>query len=245
MAITGGSAMLPSCGDDAASPWQYRCCVGVGFNRMLVVQHKWPGAALRGGRFKAPALNGHGPRVAHRRMVAGLATSEYDRSSRIRLEHGYRPARSAAIRAAVPLSLTTWPGRHWARLPRPPRHGLQYDERWRLKHAIAPLTGALDVVRALKPGALRWKADERPGVGFLAMRCRGDRRRDHGREGAVDDGRARSSAEDRLSANWYHGSCWRRQGTGAAGGDAAGAAGRGAAHRGLTWRCGMGTRPGD
>ena len=38
----------------------------------------------------------------------------------------------------------------------------------RLKTAIAPLTGAVDVVRALNPVSHRWKADDSPGVGFLA-----------------------------------------------------------------------------
>lgn len=38
----------------------------------------------------------------------------------------------------------------------------------RLKHAIAPLTGALDVVRALNPVAFRWRLDDSPGRGFLA-----------------------------------------------------------------------------
>jgi hypothetical protein len=38
----------------------------------------------------------------------------------------------------------------------------------RLKHAIAPLTAALDRVRALRPVAFKWNADDSPGVGFLA-----------------------------------------------------------------------------
>ena len=38
----------------------------------------------------------------------------------------------------------------------------------RLKHAITPLTGALDVVRALRPSSFRWRADDSPSVGFLA-----------------------------------------------------------------------------
>ena len=38
----------------------------------------------------------------------------------------------------------------------------------RLKHAIAPLSGALDVVRALNPITHRWRVDNSPGVGFLA-----------------------------------------------------------------------------
>ena len=38
----------------------------------------------------------------------------------------------------------------------------------RLKHAIATLAGALDVVAALKPVRFRWNADDSPGVGFLA-----------------------------------------------------------------------------
>jgi hypothetical protein len=38
----------------------------------------------------------------------------------------------------------------------------------RLKHAIAPLTGALDVVRALKPVHFLWNADDSEGHGFLA-----------------------------------------------------------------------------
>ena len=37
-----------------------------------------------------------------------------------------------------------------------------------LKHAIAPLTGALDVVRALRPVAFRWNVDDSAGHGFLA-----------------------------------------------------------------------------
>lgn len=38
----------------------------------------------------------------------------------------------------------------------------------RLKHAIAALAGALDVVRALRPVQFRWNVDDSPGVGFLA-----------------------------------------------------------------------------
>lgn len=38
----------------------------------------------------------------------------------------------------------------------------------RLKHAITPLTGALDVVRALNPVSFLWKADGSPGRGLLA-----------------------------------------------------------------------------
>ena len=38
----------------------------------------------------------------------------------------------------------------------------------RLKHAIAPLTGALDKVQALRPVAFRWNADDSRGHGFLA-----------------------------------------------------------------------------
>jgi hypothetical protein len=38
----------------------------------------------------------------------------------------------------------------------------------RLKSAITPLTGALDVVRALRPVAFRWNADDSPGRGFVA-----------------------------------------------------------------------------
>ena len=38
----------------------------------------------------------------------------------------------------------------------------------RLKHAIAPLTGALDVVQALKPVHFFWNAHDEPGEGFLA-----------------------------------------------------------------------------
>jgi Concanavalin A-like lectin/glucanases superfamily/Repeat of unknown function (DUF5907)/Chaperone of endosialidase len=38
----------------------------------------------------------------------------------------------------------------------------------RLKHAIAPLTAALERVRALRPIAHRWNADDSPGEGFLA-----------------------------------------------------------------------------
>jgi len=38
----------------------------------------------------------------------------------------------------------------------------------RLKHAIATLTGALDRVRALRPVAFRWNADDSQGHGFLA-----------------------------------------------------------------------------
>jgi endosialidase-like protein len=38
----------------------------------------------------------------------------------------------------------------------------------RLKHAIATLTDALDRVRALRPVAFRWNADDSPGIGFLA-----------------------------------------------------------------------------
>ena len=38
----------------------------------------------------------------------------------------------------------------------------------RLKHAIAPLTGALDVVRALRPVTFRWRADDSEGRSFLA-----------------------------------------------------------------------------
>jgi hypothetical protein len=38
----------------------------------------------------------------------------------------------------------------------------------RLKHAIAPLTGALDVLQALRPVRFRWNADDSEGHGFLA-----------------------------------------------------------------------------
>ena len=38
----------------------------------------------------------------------------------------------------------------------------------RLKHAIAPLTGAPDVLAALKPVRFKWNADDSSGVGFLA-----------------------------------------------------------------------------
>ena len=38
----------------------------------------------------------------------------------------------------------------------------------RLKHAIAPLAGALDAVRVLRPVRFLWNADGSPGVGFLA-----------------------------------------------------------------------------
>jgi hypothetical protein len=38
----------------------------------------------------------------------------------------------------------------------------------RLKHAIAPLAGALERVRALRPVAFRWNADDSQGHGFLA-----------------------------------------------------------------------------
>jgi hypothetical protein len=38
----------------------------------------------------------------------------------------------------------------------------------RLKYAMAPLAGALDVLRALRPVSHRWQADGSPGVGFLA-----------------------------------------------------------------------------
>jgi hypothetical protein len=38
----------------------------------------------------------------------------------------------------------------------------------RLKQAVTPLTGALDVVRALNPVSFRWRADDTPGRGFLA-----------------------------------------------------------------------------
>jgi Chaperone of endosialidase len=38
----------------------------------------------------------------------------------------------------------------------------------RLKHAIATLTGALDMIRALRPVSFRWQADDSPGQGFLA-----------------------------------------------------------------------------
>jgi len=38
----------------------------------------------------------------------------------------------------------------------------------RLKHAIATLTGALERVRALRPVAFRWNANDELGVGFLA-----------------------------------------------------------------------------
>ena len=38
----------------------------------------------------------------------------------------------------------------------------------RLKDAVEPLTGALDVVRALNPVAFRWRLDASPGHGFLA-----------------------------------------------------------------------------
>jgi hypothetical protein len=43
----------------------------------------------------------------------------------------------------------------------------------RLKHAIATLTGALERVRALRPVAFRWNADDSPGVGFLAHELHG------------------------------------------------------------------------
>lgn len=39
----------------------------------------------------------------------------------------------------------------------------------RLKDAIAPLAGALDVLRALRPVAFRWKGSGTPGVGFVAQ----------------------------------------------------------------------------
>jgi len=38
----------------------------------------------------------------------------------------------------------------------------------RLKHAIATLAGALERVRALRPVAFRWNADDSTGHGFLA-----------------------------------------------------------------------------
>jgi Chaperone of endosialidase len=38
----------------------------------------------------------------------------------------------------------------------------------RLKHAVAPLTAALERVQALRPVAFKWQADDSPGVGFLA-----------------------------------------------------------------------------
>ena len=38
----------------------------------------------------------------------------------------------------------------------------------RLKHAITTLTGALDVIAALRPVAFRWNANDEPGEGFLA-----------------------------------------------------------------------------
>jgi hypothetical protein len=38
----------------------------------------------------------------------------------------------------------------------------------RLKHSIAPLAGALERVRALRPASFRWNADDSVGVGFLA-----------------------------------------------------------------------------
>lgn len=38
----------------------------------------------------------------------------------------------------------------------------------RLKHAITPLTAALDRVRALRPVQFLWKSDDAPGVGFIA-----------------------------------------------------------------------------
>jgi Chaperone of endosialidase len=38
----------------------------------------------------------------------------------------------------------------------------------RLKHAIAPLTAALDRVRALHPVQFLWRSDDSPGVGFIA-----------------------------------------------------------------------------
>lgn len=38
----------------------------------------------------------------------------------------------------------------------------------RLKHAVAALTGALDVIAALKPVRFRWNADDSVGHGFLA-----------------------------------------------------------------------------
>ena len=39
----------------------------------------------------------------------------------------------------------------------------------RLKTDVHPLTGALDVLRALNPVRYRWKADKSPGVGLLAQ----------------------------------------------------------------------------
>lgn len=39
----------------------------------------------------------------------------------------------------------------------------------RLKQAVETLTGALDVVRALRPVAFRWTLDDTPGVGFVAQ----------------------------------------------------------------------------
>jgi len=38
----------------------------------------------------------------------------------------------------------------------------------RLKHAITPLTAALERVRALRPVQFLWKSDDSPGVGFIA-----------------------------------------------------------------------------
>ena len=38
----------------------------------------------------------------------------------------------------------------------------------RLKHAITALTGALDVVQALRPVSFLWNANDEPGEGFLA-----------------------------------------------------------------------------
>jgi len=38
----------------------------------------------------------------------------------------------------------------------------------RIKHAIAPLTNALERVRALRPMSFQWNADDSNGVGFLA-----------------------------------------------------------------------------
>lgn len=38
----------------------------------------------------------------------------------------------------------------------------------RLKHTIAPLIGALEIVKALNPIRFFWNADDSPGVGFLA-----------------------------------------------------------------------------
>ena len=42
----------------------------------------------------------------------------------------------------------------------------------RLKHAITALTGALDVVQALRPVAFRWNADDEPGMASSRMSCK-------------------------------------------------------------------------